>query len=84
MIDYDDLRNFIKKKCVHANTNLSFASFCVAFQRSLPAERQEEYSQSELLSLMRGQYYFDLHFDGRRFFVVNCTIPGEQREMVGS
>ena len=84
MIDLDDLTKFIQKKCACANTNLSFTSFCIAFQRSLPAERQDEYSRSTLLSLMRDQDQFDLHFDGRRLSVVNCTIPGYQREMVSS
>ena len=84
MIELDDLTKFIQNKCTRANTNLSFASFCIAFQRYLPAERQDEYSRSKLLSLMSDQDQFDLHFDGRRLYVVNCTIPGDQREMVGS
>ena len=82
--DLDMLNKFLDEKCLDSKTDLSFVSFHLAFERWLPSNQRHQITRDDLSLLMRGQDRFNLYVDGHKVFVLKCTIPEEQRDMVGS
>lgn len=75
---------FMGERCVISKANISFAAFYLAFEQWLAPSQRHQLTGAGLIWLMQAQDRFNLHVEGRKVFVLNCTIPGEQRDMVGS
>lgn len=83
-VDLDTLNSFLDEKCTSSKANIPFVAFQLAFQRWLPSNQRYQVTRDGLFWLMQAQDRFNLHVEGRKVFVLNCTIPEEQRDMVGS